>query len=875
MTPSSPPPADARVLLEHALWMRRLARTLVHDSERAEDLAQETWTRILERPPALDRPFRGWIATVMRNLLRAEHRGAVRRAAREQASARPEAEPSSHELVERAALQREMVAAVLELSEPYRTTVLLRYFDDHTPSEIAARERIPVATVKTRLARGIAQLRERLGRTRTPDGRASVLLALARLESPPVPTALAWTALPLAMNAKILCSLLALVAAGLAYLYYERAEEPARKDGVSVVQAEQPAPLTAPAGFAPAEPAPAAQEGERRPLEVERGTLAATPPATSAAERVRGRVIDVGGAPVPGVRVALLALASPPTSMLAPEARATEVLAHSAADGSFELDGPLRGQLIVSEASWTTLLAGVPVNAGSGQESRIVVAPRVELSGVVLDEAGAPLAGAELTLVPPAQLRAGIAQVLDFSIDVRWTCASDELGRFRFESAPAIAEGTLRAELDGYRTHEEPAPLATRADLVLVLTRPDSALLSGTVVDPAGAPVDGALVAHGLDTARTDERGRFTFQLDDPHSINREAARFLTVRDDLLRALKPGFLPAELRAAERDAEGRPRWPAPLVLRLGGEALTIEGRVQDERGEPLAGLRVWIADPTLFGALREGGRSSEGPQMAQLENLLGGREPGWAWTESKADGRFELTGLTERDYVLAAMDPETLLRTLEPAVAAGRRDVVLVLRTGELFPRLAGRIVDSHGDPVPGAAVFPMCDAFETRLEGRVIQTQHEVAATVATDADGRFELRRVPKDLVYLRIQGSDVIPLEWGRQLEGGLARLVGESAEELTLTVERRCHFQVELEVPAEADQVGVLDADGNELTISEFHGNGRNDMERHALIEGRSATLAVGDRAATLVLYRAGGEVRRVGIRLHPGTPTQLRL
>ncbi|NOT31435.1 MAG: carboxypeptidase regulatory-like domain-containing protein, partial [Planctomycetes bacterium] len=253
----------------------------------------------------------------------------------------------------------------------------------------------------------------------------------------------------------------------------------------------------------------------------------------------------------------------------------------------------------------------------------------------------------------------------------------------------------------------------------------------------------------------------------------------------------------------------------------------------------------------------------------------GRGPGWSWDESDEQGRFVLTGLTERDYTVAAMDPETLLRMVEPGVAAGRRDVVLVVRTGELFPRLAGRIVDSHGAPVPNAAVFPMCDALETRFEGSVISTQHETATATSTDAEGRFALERVPKDLVYLRIEGNDVIPLEWGRGLAGGLAKLVGGAAEQLVIAVERRCHFQVELEVPAEAEQLGVLDADGHELTISEFRGTNRNETERHALVEGRSATLAVGDSAATLVLYRAGGEVRRVPIRLTPGTPTSLRL
>ena len=52
MTPPSHP-LDAELLLEHSAWMRRLARTLVRDVERAEELSQETWLRLLERPPAL------------------------------------------------------------------------------------------------------------------------------------------------------------------------------------------------------------------------------------------------------------------------------------------------------------------------------------------------------------------------------------------------------------------------------------------------------------------------------------------------------------------------------------------------------------------------------------------------------------------------------------------------------------------------------------------------------------------------------------------------------------------------------------------------------------------------------------------------------
>jgi hypothetical protein len=379
-------------------------------------------------------------------------------------------------------------------------------------------------------------------------------------------------------------------------------------------------------------------------------------------------------------------------------------------------------------------------------------------------------------------------------------------------------------------------------------------------------------VSLGIETRLTDEDGRFAFRLDDPASPNRVLSRHAPVPDDLLRAVKRGHLPAELHGT-REPDGGVRWPEPLVLRLGGEPLGLAGTVRDERGEPLVGMRVWISDPTLLGALVDGGGGS--PGLVRVEGEIAGDDSGWSWVETGADGRFELAHLDDREYAVAAMDPETLLRTVEPGIRAGRRDVVLVLRGDRLFPRLSGRIVDGRGRPVSDALVFPMCDALETRIGGQVLETQHEALDGTRTDADGLFRLERVPRELVYLRVQGADLIPLEWGRGGAGGLDQLVGSAAEELVITVERRCHFQVVLSVAAEADELGVLDAAGRELVVSEFLGNARRDTERHPLIDGRSSTLAVGDSGVTIVLYRGGSEVRRVPIGLVPGEPVRLQL
>lgn len=151
---------DERDLVRHASFLRLLARGLLGDEHLAEDAVQDAYVAAIEAR-AVRNPG-GWLAAVTRNLaLRIRRREGGRRRV-ERSFARREGLPSAAELAAQAEAQRRVAQAVLELDEPYRAAVLLRFFQGWTPTEIARRTGEPLATVKTRLRRALQALRARL-----------------------------------------------------------------------------------------------------------------------------------------------------------------------------------------------------------------------------------------------------------------------------------------------------------------------------------------------------------------------------------------------------------------------------------------------------------------------------------------------------------------------------------------------------------------------------------------------------------------------------------------------------------------------------------------------------------------------------------------
>ena len=155
----APNPIRTEDLLAEADWLHRLARAMLRDRERAHDVAQDTLVTALLQRPARVVDLRAWLQAIARRLASRALRTEQRRHAREQAVARTDIDDRDAQTTERLHLHRQLCDAVLELPEPYRTAVTLRFFDDLAPRAIAARLGTSPAIVRQRIHRAIAMLR--------------------------------------------------------------------------------------------------------------------------------------------------------------------------------------------------------------------------------------------------------------------------------------------------------------------------------------------------------------------------------------------------------------------------------------------------------------------------------------------------------------------------------------------------------------------------------------------------------------------------------------------------------------------------------------------------------------------------------------------
>jgi hypothetical protein len=201
----------------------------------------------------------------------------------------------------------------------------------------------------------------------------------------------------------------------------------------------------------------------------------------------------------------------------------------------------------------------------------------------------------------------------------------------------------------------------------------------------------------------------------------------------------------------------------------------------------------------------------------------------------------------------AFDSTRCLFVVSEPTAAGTEDLVLRMPRDAFLSVVKGRVVSKRGRPIANAIVRQMFTVQSFPSGGDLITSCRERQ----TDGDGRFEFDDVPRDHVFLRVDGPHVESAE----------NVAIPASGEVELQASVLCRFRVELRPDDPADRIRVLDGDGREMRINL---QSPEATYLHQSVRRRSdgfPLCVVAEEAATLVLYQGEVETRRVRLDLSP--------
>lgn len=619
-------------LLAHAGWLRGLARRLVGDAG-ADDLVQEVWLRAAKQPPTRRDSPKGWLKTVLRSVyVRQLERGSASRA-REQQVAATEALPSAAELLGRAEAQRTLVEEVVRLDEPFRQTLLLHYFEGHSAAEIARRSGEKSSTVRSRLARGVELLRMRLDAR--PGGRASWLPGMALLVAPQVGVA---GLSPLSLGGLLMWKSVLLATAAVLLAWF----------GISMTRSsstplEPVAPTITRTADVTADPAESAAESVLADVPGERSSASRTSQPRPEGRRVVGRIVDPDGRPVPGAEVELDGLAA--------------LVAD--ADGRFSapIDASFRAQQVL-RATAPGFVAAEPTLTAEWSDERatfdlgtLTLDRAAQVSGVVVDDAGAAIEGAEIRLEPLGTALMDTVRAEQVGDPVAVTTVA---GAFRIEELP-VGPWRLRVDHpDHPTTIVDGVSRASGMDpRPLEIALPKGGVVGGRVngVVPEGARVVGVRVGAGIEpnrarSARVESDGTFTLR-----GLVPDADYEVVVAEASDALARGGGLSNRVRTRPGDSS--------VQLTVGG-ADSLEGTrgaglrfrlVDAESGEPIDDFDASYRDGTQ-GFLRalEAGGSIDASGVVAFRDLSAkkGEEGSALRLEAPGYEFFEMGGIALRE-----------------------------------------------------------------------------------------------------------------------------------------------------------------------------------------------------------------------------------
>lgn len=819
MTHPDDHPAQALVL-QHRPAMVRLARSLLGgDPSVAEDVVQDAFTVAFTTGRVDPDRDVSWLSGVVRNLARGLRRREARRASGESNEewmqtvandATPEAIQASLET------QQHVVEAFSSLPDPYRSTLFLRYYKDLTPSQIARSQDAPLATVKSRLQRGLGMLRDSLDAKHGGERHAwaSALVVLTR-------TAPATLAAGSVLGGGLLMSLTmtkisygALAAAVLALLIFWPDTKPADRP----IERTAEAPPSATSGSA-ARP----QDDITKRLVASESTQDSP---LDSGPVVRGRVIDSQGRGLEGL--ALLQTGGTPVV--------------SEADGSFAVPLPkTRRTFDVLEQGWRTVVRADFDPQHPEREMNVILAPIARWAGRVRTPDGTPVPHPRIWLHRlESAVSAGTGVALNSALTHEILVHGDEHGWFEVVDAPLIAGLSLRVDAGpdfGRSLIAAPQTADGSMDVVLDPKTGADLVATGRVFLPDGRSAGpGVQVMLGRLGTRTDANGDYRLVARAPHHRPRT--------NDRLIAVAPRHLPAIHEDPRmHEPEG---WPNRVDLMVPGPSRTMRGTVVGPRGAPIPDATIWIEDMTHAGSVDD--------VSVFVEAMSHGAPYGVDTVTSDAEGRFELPGLMNREYTLGVLDPKTLRRSIHEDLKADATDVVLRFALPDSDRTIAGRVLSRFGQPVAGVRISLSMTYREVFLgdDPDPVSTASVSGLPTQTDAEGRFTFEAVPVAIDGVRLEGDHI--LSASQPLSGS------HEADALVVTVSLRRALQVVLAAgsPHEtAASIAILDDDGHTLPLTESTARTSRTMQRARFVAGKTPVVSVSETASELVLYDESGE------------------
>jgi RNA polymerase sigma-70 factor, ECF subfamily len=843
---ASPIPGD--LLREHLQALGALAQRLVGDRHAAEDAVQDTMVAALLSETPRRGALRSWLAAILKNRLRQDARAESRRRAREQARPAATESPAASEVASELQLHRRLLELVHGLEPASRQTLFLRFWRGLSPGEIAAVLAIPEKTVHARIERALLRLRQQLDNAH--NGRGTWVAVLAAIV-PTTPTALSLAGLGLLMKTKLIVSAFVVITVLALLPLLDRGVTP------QVPEPAAPGPVAAMIEIQPgtAMQRTAVAPGESLPVEVV---------APDVAPDVVCFVRDLGGRPIAGVAVVFERLQGTTTASRDPAVPPMT----SAADGSFTLAWPGReGWLTVAGEQWAPVRRAWCRIEPPSESPVVLVALARRYAGNVVDPNGAPIAGASVTVAisgTAVPSRSAGSAIVALPNDLG-TVTTDAQGHFTFPPVGWIAGAKVVADYPPFRAANQELPWIDTDDLLLQLQAPpDDPRVYGIVLDARGQPTEGAIVAVGGDSVRTGSDGRFA------------APWHFGMRPTRVRAVQAGTgAAAALLVPGTD---QPGWhpDRPITLQLPDAVGEVRGRVVDADGSPLGGVHVWTPDLTWLGNVDVDHQGHQLSSPSSVEGVVNDPNSGIdaileLGTDTDADGRFVLRGLTARPYPLFAMAPITLA-SAGPVMANPGDSVELRLARPTLH-RVSGQIVAAiGGEPLASVRV-----SVGRRLAWQRPQRDDDPWAgspmqpagashgfrelSVTTDAEGRFALPPLMTDGAYLSFAGEPLF-------LASPFSLTADQPLEQLRIPLPARSTFQLQLDQPGEADKFWIEAIDGEQQPLFVRVEGAVISAWRVELAEGRSPAAYTRAGEAVVVLSKHGTEVRRERVMLRAG-------